>query len=260
MDAGRGRRPDGGRHGTGPSDPGLSPDACTVQLGRPGPWHERLLHFRADVTPSVGDELQSEYFVARGDAPGAVRGRAIAARTAGALVLVSEVRSVAADEFWISPAYGRSQRGDPLHVAARPSHGPRLLRARGGPRPVRRPAALGEALDACRASSYGRGIRGSTMPWPCAAASIPTGCSATTSSTAPSRPRRSAVDRSMKHCGPDAETPGPQVLGVFHFYHGSRGTLDGIPCRCVAGDGRGSTSTLMSSDGPADSSRSVASS
>lgn len=47
---------------------GLSADACTPQLGRPGPWHERLPHFRLDHTPSAGDELQSEYLVARTDA------------------------------------------------------------------------------------------------------------------------------------------------------------------------------------------------
>ena len=31
----------------------------------PGPWHERLPHFRLDHTPSSGDELQSEYLVPR---------------------------------------------------------------------------------------------------------------------------------------------------------------------------------------------------
>ena len=87
---------------------GLPPDACTIQLGRPGPWHERLVHFRADATPSAGDELQSEYLVARADAPDAVRAVGALAAALAPLVLVSEVRSVAADDLWISPAYGRS--------------------------------------------------------------------------------------------------------------------------------------------------------
>ena len=43
----------------------LSPDACTEQLGVPGPWLDRLPHFRLDHTPSHGDELQSEFFVPR---------------------------------------------------------------------------------------------------------------------------------------------------------------------------------------------------
>ncbi len=91
--------------------PGMSPAACTEQLGRPGPWHLRLPHFRADSVPSVGAELQSEYFVDRADAAAALRAvRSLRDRLAD-LVLVTEVRSVAADEFWLSPAYGRDSVG-----------------------------------------------------------------------------------------------------------------------------------------------------
>ena len=43
--------------------PGLPPEACTEQLGVPGPWFERLPHFRPEFTPSAGDELQSEYLL-----------------------------------------------------------------------------------------------------------------------------------------------------------------------------------------------------
>jgi xylitol oxidase len=86
---------------------GLSADACTPQLGRPGPWHERLPHFRFDHTPSAGDELQTEYLVDRADAVAALRAvEGIRARLAP-LVLVSEIRTVAADELWLSPAYRR---------------------------------------------------------------------------------------------------------------------------------------------------------
>jgi len=43
----------------------LSAEHCTEQLGVPGPWFERLPHFRMGFTPSSGKELQSEYFVPR---------------------------------------------------------------------------------------------------------------------------------------------------------------------------------------------------
>ena len=38
--------------------PGVSAVNCTPQQGVPGPWHERLPHFRMEYTPSCGDELQ----------------------------------------------------------------------------------------------------------------------------------------------------------------------------------------------------------
>ena len=43
--------------------PGVSADACTEQLGLPGRWYERLPHFRPELRPSVGRELQSEYLL-----------------------------------------------------------------------------------------------------------------------------------------------------------------------------------------------------
>lgn len=98
--------------------PGMDASACTEQLGRPGPWHTRLAHFRPDAVPSVGAELQSEYFVDRAsgvDAIEAVRG--LRERLAG-LVLVTEIRSVAADDFWLSPSYGRDSLA--IHFTWRP--------------------------------------------------------------------------------------------------------------------------------------------
>jgi xylitol oxidase len=85
--------------------PGMSPASCTEQLGLPGPWHERLPHFRLDHTPSSGAELQTEYLVPRQhgvDALDAVQ--AMAPRVA-AVLQVSELRTVAADDLWLSPAY-----------------------------------------------------------------------------------------------------------------------------------------------------------
>ncbi len=88
--------------------PGVSPDACTEQLGRRGPWHERLPHFRPEFTPSVGAELQSEYFVDRSDGPDALRAVYGLADRLAPLLLATEVRTVAADGLWLSPASGRN--------------------------------------------------------------------------------------------------------------------------------------------------------
>ncbi|MBC8091329.1 MAG: FAD-binding protein, partial [Pseudonocardia sp.] len=80
---------------------------CTDQLGRPGPWHERLPHFRAGFTPSSGAELQSEYLVPRADAAAALRAVQAVAGQVTPVLLVSEIRSVAADDLWLSAAHGR---------------------------------------------------------------------------------------------------------------------------------------------------------
>ena len=85
----------------------LPADACTEQLGIPGPWFERLPHFRIDHTPSSGSELQSEYLVAREHAGAALQALDAIRGTFGALVMVSEVRTVAADTLWLSTAYRR---------------------------------------------------------------------------------------------------------------------------------------------------------
>src|SRR5580692_4022804 len=50
----------------------LSAENCTEQMGVPGPWYERLPHFRMGFTPSAGQELQSEYFVPSKDAVEAI--------------------------------------------------------------------------------------------------------------------------------------------------------------------------------------------
>jgi alditol oxidase len=99
-----GARPaDGPRHPV----PGMPPAHCTRQAGVPGPWHERLPHFRPDFTPSSGEELQSELILPRGAAPEAFAAlRRLGGRIAPVL-LVSEVRTIAADDLWLSPAYGR---------------------------------------------------------------------------------------------------------------------------------------------------------
>jgi alditol oxidase len=86
----------------------LDPAACSPQLGRIGPWHERLPHFRLGHTPSSGEELQSEYFVPRHDAPGAIEALWAIRESFAHLVQVSEIRTVTSDDLWLSPASGRA--------------------------------------------------------------------------------------------------------------------------------------------------------
>ena len=86
---------------------GMPPEHCTEQLGVPGPWHERLPHFRHDFTPSHGDELQSEYFVPAEHGPAAIEAVATLRDTIQPVLLTSEIRTVTADPLWLSPAHGR---------------------------------------------------------------------------------------------------------------------------------------------------------
>ncbi|MGV9322342.1 FAD-binding protein [Streptomyces sp. NPDC003660] len=87
--------------------PGMPAVNCTEQGGVPGPWHERLPHFRAEFTPSSGSELQSEYLLPRTDAMAALHALDAIRATLAGVVLTCEVRTVAADTQWLSPAYGR---------------------------------------------------------------------------------------------------------------------------------------------------------
>jgi alditol oxidase len=87
--------------------PGMSADASTPQGGIPGPWHARLPHFRMEFTPSAGDELQSEYLVDRRNLVDAYAALQSLRPAIGQLVQVGEIRTIAADELWMSPAHER---------------------------------------------------------------------------------------------------------------------------------------------------------
>jgi xylitol oxidase len=66
-----------------------------------------LPHFRFDSTPSAGAELQSEYLLPREQAVAALQSlRPLRAQIAP-LLMISEIRTVAADDLWLSPAYER---------------------------------------------------------------------------------------------------------------------------------------------------------
>ncbi len=92
---------DGPRHPV----PGLPAANGTQQLGVPGPWHERLPHFRLDFTPSAGDELQSEYLMPRRFAADAMRAIVSIRDQVAPVLRISEIRTVAADDLWLSPSY-----------------------------------------------------------------------------------------------------------------------------------------------------------
>lgn len=82
---------------------GVSAASCTTQLGRPGRWYERLPHFRMDHTPSCGEELQSEYFVPRRHAVDAIQAVSHLHESLAPVLQISEIRTVAADDLWLSP-------------------------------------------------------------------------------------------------------------------------------------------------------------
>ena len=98
--------------------PGMSAENCTPQLDVPGPWLERLPHFRHEFTPSNGNELQSEYLLPRGHAASALRELRALSPVLAPLLFVSEIRTVAADGFWLSPAFERDSVA--LHLTWKP--------------------------------------------------------------------------------------------------------------------------------------------
>jgi xylitol oxidase len=86
----------------------MSAGPCTDQLGIAGPWHERLPHFRIGFTPSSGEELQSELFVARDEALEALSILRSMGELLSPVLQISEVRAVAADAMWLSPCHRRA--------------------------------------------------------------------------------------------------------------------------------------------------------
>jgi xylitol oxidase len=99
-----GARPaDGPRHPV----PGMPATNSTEQGGVPGPWHLRLPHFRMEFTPSAGEELQSEYHIARENGLAAFQAVSRIRERVAPVLQVSEIRTIAADELWMSPNYRR---------------------------------------------------------------------------------------------------------------------------------------------------------
>ena len=146
-------------------------DNVTQQGGVPGPWSERLPHFRLDRTPSNGDEIQTEYFVDRADGPAALAAVRELGEGIAPHLLITELRTVAADELWLSPAYRRDCLAIHFTWKNHPTEVDALLDPdRGSARPVRPAPALGQghARRGCRVAVRARGglpgARGAARP------------------------------------------------------------------------------------------------
>jgi alditol oxidase len=96
----------------------LSAENCTEQMGVPGPWYERLPHFRMGFTPSAGSELQAEYFVPRKHAVEAILAVERIRDQVSPHLLITEIRTIAADDFWMSPCY--KQNSVTIHFTLKP--------------------------------------------------------------------------------------------------------------------------------------------
>ena len=85
----------------------LAAENCTEQMGVAGPWYDRLPHFRMGFTPSSGKELQSEYFVPRRHAVEAILAVERLREHVSPHLMISELRTIDADELWMSQCYRR---------------------------------------------------------------------------------------------------------------------------------------------------------
>jgi xylitol oxidase len=103
----------GARNVAGPVHmlPAGAPAAVTPQGGVWGPWQERLPHFRMEFTPSNGAEIQSEYFLSRDNVQAAIAELRNLGPQLAPILQISEIRTIAADDLWLSGAYGADQVG-----------------------------------------------------------------------------------------------------------------------------------------------------
>ena len=85
----------------------LPAENCTDQMGVLGTWYERLPHFKMGFTPSSGKELQSEYFVDLKNAVDALKAVERLRDHIRPILFISELRTIAADNLWMSPHYKR---------------------------------------------------------------------------------------------------------------------------------------------------------
>jgi alditol oxidase len=97
---------------------GHSAENCTEQMGIPGPWYDRLPHFRMNFTPSSGNELQSEYFVPRDKAYQAILAVEKLRDHITPHLMISELRTIDADNLWMSTCYKREAMT--IHFTWRP--------------------------------------------------------------------------------------------------------------------------------------------
>ena len=102
----------GARPADGPVHPGENePASVTEQGGVPGPWAERLPHFRSSFSPSTGAEIQAEYLIPAEHAVAALEALRPLAPLFAPLLIAAEVRTIAADTAWLAPSSGRQSVG-----------------------------------------------------------------------------------------------------------------------------------------------------
>jgi xylitol oxidase len=85
-----------------------SAESCTEQMGIPGPWYERLPHFKMGFTPSSGKELQTEYFVPLERAVEAIETVSRLGKQIHPHLFITEIRTIAADDLWMSPCHNQT--------------------------------------------------------------------------------------------------------------------------------------------------------
>jgi alditol oxidase len=86
---------------------GHSAESCTEQMGIPGPWYDRLPHFRMNFVPSSGHELQTEYFVPRERGYEAILAVEQLRDYVTPHLFITELRTIDADDLWMSTCYKR---------------------------------------------------------------------------------------------------------------------------------------------------------
>ncbi len=97
-------------HSSNPSGE-LPADRTLTPFAKPGVWHERLPHYALHRPYGLGNELQSEYFVAREHAIPAIQA-ILALRSVLTPVLgLSEIRTIRGDDLWLSNAFGQDTVG-----------------------------------------------------------------------------------------------------------------------------------------------------
>lgn len=103
-----------------PADGDNNVEACTQQNNIPGPWFERLPHFKLEFTPSTGHEIQSEFFVPMEHGYEAIRAVETLRDEITPHLIVTELRAVQSDTLWMSMAYRRPSLA--IHFTWKPEH------------------------------------------------------------------------------------------------------------------------------------------
>ncbi len=87
------------------------PSTCTEQMGAPGKWLYRLPHFKLDSSPASGDEVQTEYLVDRKYVKEYIEELSLIGDEIADKVYATEIRTIKADNLWLSGAYERPTVG-----------------------------------------------------------------------------------------------------------------------------------------------------